>query len=194
MRKRTLLSMAAVSLVLAVPALADGGGHGHGHGHGCKMKDVAGSYTRLSQFDTGSGSQNYLFQLNLGSDGTAYQYWTGLPELMNTLGSGSPNVGSWKCEDGRVLLNWILATYIPVEATNPFNGDPELDITLLRHSRVTYLFDVVDDDTLVRVEAVARIYGPTEDPTDPNAGTLGTVSTVELQYDRLVPSDADLNP
>ena len=188
MKKKTLFSLVVLSLTLVVPAFAAG------NGHGCNVKKVAGSYTRPSQVDVGSGPQNYVFQLNLNADGTAYQNWTGLPELMNTLGTGSPDVGSWKCQNGQVVLTVLSATFVPVEAVNPFTGDPtELDITLLLHRRTTHLFDVIDDDHLMRVEAVVRSYSPTEDPTDPNAGTLGAVQFTATPYDRLVASDADLN-
>jgi hypothetical protein len=191
MVRRALLSAAALSLVLAVPALA---GPGQGQGHPCKMKDVAGSYTRPSQVDIGNGPQDYLYQLNLAADGTAYQEWTGYPELMNTLGTGTPNIGSWTCQDGQVILVLITGNFLPVETQDPFTGDPEVDITLSSHSRVTYRFDVADDDTLVRNAVVIRSYSPTEDPTDPNAGTLGAVNTNQVTYTRLVPTDADLNP
>jgi hypothetical protein len=190
MARSALLSAVVLSLVVAVPAAAAPGGPGHP----CKMKDVAGSYTRPSQADVGNGPEDYLYQLNLNADGTAYQYWTGYPEMMNTLGTGSPQVGSWTCKDGQVLLNYITGNFTPVETTDPFTGDPEVDITLLNHSRVTARFDVTGADTLTRNAVVVRTYSPTEDPTDPNAGTLGTVNTTAVTYTRLVPSDADLNP
>ncbi len=194
MSRRALLSAVALSLSLVVPVFAQADAPaGGGHGHGCNVQNVAGTYTRPSQVDVGNGPENYVYQLSLHADGTAYQNWTGLPELMNTLGTGTPDVGTWTCLHGHVIVNLLSSSFEPVETTDPFSGDPEIDVTLLRHTLVTARLDVTNHDTLVRTEAVSRVYAPTEDPTDPTAGTLGAVNTTEVTYTRMTTSDADLH-
>ena len=193
MVRRALLPMVVLSLALAVPVLAKSDADSPAANNNCKMKDVAGSYTRVSQYDVGNGPEYYIFQLNLNRDGTATQNWTGLPEMMLTLGSGTPEVGSWTCKNGHVVLTMISSTYVPVESQDPFTNAPDVDLTLLRHNRVTSRLNVLDQDTLVRTKAINRTYDPNEDPSDPNGGTLGTLNTTQLTYTRLVASDADLH-
>lgn len=187
MFKITLAALVTL-LMMSSTAFADGG---------CSPDKVPGSYTRSDpQPDTfGNGSmvaRTYVFQLNLNSDGTAYQYWTGFPDFLIELGTGSPFVGSWKCRsDGKLVVVLINAEYNPV-SISPGTGLPTADIELILHSRYTYLFSVETNNTLKRLKARTRRYGPTEDPSDPTAGTLFPASSLTVIYKRLKASDADL--
>src|SRR6266487_7191479 len=98
--KNVMLSLVAL-VFMVIPAFADAG---------CKNGKFVGSYTRpqiLNDIwgDSTGVNHTVLFQLNLQSDGTVFQYWTGLPDLMLNGGTGSPNVGSWKCrDDGKLVV------------------------------------------------------------------------------------------
>jgi len=163
---------------------------------GCKKFSFAGSYTRpqlnFDVFGDGSVTHSFVFQLNLHSDGTATQYWTGADDYIINAGTGSPWIGSWKCrDDGKLVVTLITANYTPVApGSNPNVG--AADIRLIHHFRTTYLFSVDSENTLTRVQVRSRTYGPNDDPTDPAGGTLGTLSTTTETYTRLGASDADL--
>ena len=160
----------------------------------CATGNFVGTYTRPSSVDVfGDGSviHNYVFQLTLHADGTVTQYWTGLPDYQNNLGTGSINIGAWKCRDnGNILVTLLSASYEPIPA------DPNLgtvdDVRLVSHSRSTMVFNVDSNNQLTRIKIITRTYTPAQDPTDPNGGTLGPLSTTQVVYKRLVASAADL--
>lgn len=186
MYKRMMLVSLAIAVLMVVPSFADT--------TGCKKGEFFGSYTRteLNQdvFGDGSAIHTFIYQLNLHSDGTATQYWTGLNDYLITLGTGSPWTGSWTCRgDGKLVVTLIVATYFPVTG-NPNVASP--DVELGSHFRDTYLFNVVDENTLIRIQSRRRAYLPAGDPTNPTGGTLGPLSTTPVTYNRLVASDADL--
>jgi hypothetical protein len=185
MLKNLTLALTALLVFMIVPAFADSG---------CKNGKFVGSYTSptLAQdvFGDGSAVHSYAFQLTLNADGTASQYWTGFLDFQNTAGTGSPWIGSWKCRnDGKLVVTMLRATYLP--SSNP-NVIPPPDIELTAHVRNTYMYSVVDENTLTRIQARARVYTPAQDPTDAAGGTLGNLSTAVVEYKRLVASDADL--
>jgi hypothetical protein len=135
---------------------------------GCRNGKFVGSYTHadLATDIWGDGSgvdHEFLFQLNLASDGTASEYWTGLPDLMLSSGTGSPSVGSWTCRsDGKLVVTFITASYEPT--TDAINhpttvpDPPPVDLLLFRHTRTTYLYSVTDGDTLTRIQSRRRVY------------------------------------
>jgi hypothetical protein len=184
--KNVMLSLVAL-VFMVIPAFAD---------PGCKNGKFVGSYTSPQTLndiwgDSTGVNHTVLFQLNLQSDGTAFQYWTGLPDIMLSAGTGSPYVGSWKCrQDGNLVLTLITAGFTPT--TNTHGNPAPVDLLLVFHSRITYLFTVTDENTLTRTEVRSRRYSVTEDPSDPTAGTLRPLDTTIVVYKRLVASDADL--
>lgn len=188
--KNVMLSLVAL-VFMVTPAFA---AHDNDH-EGCKNGKFVGSYTRPQTMndiwlDSTGVNHTVLFQLNLQSDGTAFQYWTGFPDLM-LQGTGSPYVGSWKCrDDGKLVVTLITATYL--QTTNTHGNPAPFDLLLQNHSRITSLFTVTDRKTLTRTEARSRVYSVTEDPSDPTAGTLHPLNTTVVVYKRLVASDADL--
>lgn len=180
-----MLAMAALTIFMVVPALAD---------QNCSTGNFVGTYTRASQLpDPYTGQpHNYVFQLTLHGDGTVTQYWTGLPDYQINQGTGSINIGAWKCRDnGNLLVTLISASY------TPFAADASLlavaDDTLFTHSRTSAVFTITDNNTLTRLKAITRTYTPDQDPTDASGGTLGTLSTTQVVYKRLVASATDLN-
>jgi hypothetical protein len=197
MRKALAVAIPLLVVVLGLPAagLAQGSA-------GCKTGKFVGSYTSARLFTDiwgdGTGVDHaYAFQLNLASDGTAYQSWTGLPDIMLSSGTGSPWVGSWTCRsDGKLVVTLLNASYLPTtDASNhpsTVQYPPPVDLFLLRHTRTTYLFSVTDGNTLTRLQARARVYDSTQDPSDPNGGTLRPLQTAIVNYSRLLASDADL--
>jgi len=197
MRRTLACAVAAFVVVLGVPALGLAQGNA-----GCKNGKFVGSYTHADLFtdiwgDVSGVDHAFLYQLNLAGDGTVYQNWTGLPDLMLSSGSGTPNVGSWACRsDGKLIVTLINASYVPTtDASNhptTVPDPPPVDLFLAGHTRVTYLFEVTDANTLTRVQARSRTYGPAQDPSDPNGGTLRPLRTAVVVYKRLVASDADL--
>ena len=180
-----LLMLITLSIFLAAPALASGCRNGH----------FVGSYTSSPNapndlFGDGTVIHTFVYQLTLNSDGTANQYWTGLPDYFITLGTGSPWIGSWKCRnDGKLVVTLLTAGYVPVE---PSANNPTNDVELNFHARTTYLFTVDDDNTVTRIQSRSRVYAPDQDPSIETGGTLNPISNATVQFKRLVASDADL--
>src|SRR5258706_787223 len=100
MFNKIILTIAAITIFTAVPSLA---------ATGCNKIKFFGSYTspQLNDdvFGDGSAIHSFAFQLTLQSDGTANQYWTGLPDYIMNLGTGSAQIGSWTCRsDGKLVV------------------------------------------------------------------------------------------
>ena len=185
MFKKLMLVFAIVTVLYAVPSFAAK--------TGCRKFNFLGTYTRVDPptdvFGDGVLHQ-YVYQLNLTSDGTMRQYWTGLPDYQINVGTGSESIGSWACrDDGKLVVQFIFATYEPTPNTP---DTPNPDVRLTRHTRTTVLFDVPSDNTLVRVQARSRIYATGADPTNATGGTLGAISNTQFTYTRFTASDADL--
>jgi len=161
----------------------------------CATGNFVGTYTRSSPATdpVGNGELHaFVFQLTLHADGTVTQYWTGLPDYQMNTGSGTINIGAWKCKDnGNILVTVLSANYLPAPA------DPNLgtvdDIKLVGHSRTTFVLNVDSNNQLTRLKSVTRTYAPSQDPSDPNGGTLDPINTTQVVYKRLVASGADLN-
>lgn len=179
-------TLLTIAIFAAVPAFAAK--------TGCQKFDFLGTYTRvdapLDVFGDGTAIHQYIYQLSLAGDGSVRQYWTGLPDYPINVGTGSEPIGSWKCRnDGKLVVQYLYATYVPT--TISYNT-PNPDIELYSHTRVTVLFEVPDNNTLLRVQARARNYAAGVDPTNPTGGTLGLISNTAITYNRFVASDADL--
>jgi len=93
--------------------------------------------------------------------------------------------------DGKLVVTVITVSFFPV-AGNTYPSAPLNDIELVSHSRTTYLFSVDDANTLTRLQARTRTYGPNDDPTNAAGGQLGNLITDTYTYTRLVATDADL--
>ena len=146
MIKKLMMLALAITVFMVVPALAD---------QDCSSGNFVGTYLRVDPatdvFGDGTEVHQYVYQLTLNSDGTATQYWTGLPDYMINAGTGSPNIGSWKCKNnGKLLVTLLGATYVP---TTPSVNAPNPDITLYRHYRYMYLFTIDNNKTMSRVKA-----------------------------------------
>jgi hypothetical protein len=181
------IMIAAIAMFLALPAIAGPSGCGKGKFYG--------SYTAASSI-TAFGDANYLhkfsFQLTLHSDGTANQFWTGLPDYQMNLGTGSPQIGSWTCRaDGKLIINLVQGVYLPVDSSSNHHVTAT-DVELVGHNRTTYIFSVDDENTLTRIQSRNRFYEPNQDPTDPALGTLEPLSNVSRVYNRLIATDSDL--
>src|SRR5262249_51520747 len=159
---------------------------------GCKNSKFLGVYTAVDPFsdvfNNGTVIHKYVYQLNLQSNGTANQYWTGVLDYPINTGSASPETGSWKCrEDGILVVTLLRGIYLP---TGPTANTALPDIQLGAYVRTTYMFSVEDDNTLTRIALRNRTYTVIQDPTDPNGGTLHELNTTALSYKRLIASDA----
>jgi hypothetical protein len=190
MLRRTIIALAAITIFMSVTTLAGP------PKTGCKKFSFTGSFLSPSQdfdvFGDGSLFHSFAFQLTLNSDGSANQYWTGLPDYLLNAGSGSPQIGSWTCrDDGKLIITLISATYVPAAAGSLPNVLKN-DLRLTSHSRTTYLFSVDDDNTLTRTQSRTRRYTPAQDPTDAAGGSLLAANPLVVSYTRLVASDADL--
>jgi hypothetical protein len=185
MNSKMLLIVITVAVLMVGPVYASGCRGGHFIG-----AYVSSPNTPTDLFGDGTVIHNFVFQLNLGSDGSATQYWTGLPDYFLTLGTGSPQIGSWSCRnDGKLIVTLLAGGYAPIA---PGPNNPTNDVSLLRHLRTTYLFTVDDDNTLTRIQSRSRVYAPADDASIATGGTLATLHTDTVQYKRLVASDADL--
>jgi len=85
-----IFALVALSLFMVISGFAD---------TGCKNGKFVGSYTttRTSPDVWGDGSKvshTFVYQLNLTSDGTAYEQFTGLPDLVLSEGTSTPAIGS----------------------------------------------------------------------------------------------------
>jgi hypothetical protein len=189
MLRRTIIVIAAITIFMSVTALAAP------PKTGCNKFNFTGTFLSPNEQDVfGDGNiHKFVLQLTLNSDGTANQFWTGLPDYIINAGTGSPQIGSWTCRtDGKLVIVWIQGTYVPVyPSDDPLNITSQ-DVKLWRHNRTTYLFTVDDDNTVTRVQSRNRSYLPTEDPSNAAGGTLGTISNATVTYKRLAASDADL--
>lgn len=155
----------------------------------CKKGNFVGSYARVQQLDPlGDGSvHTYLQQLTLHSDGSVEFFFSGFPDYMLNIGSGTPGAGSWTCRpDEKLVVNVFTTIYLPATV----NGIT--DLVLSRNLKDTYLFTITDQNTLTRDQFRRRQYLPTQDPTNPSLGTLGALITTAVQYKRVIASDADL--
>src|ERR1043166_1625856 len=129
--KNTILALAVLLVCMVTPALAQ---------VGCKNGKFVGSYVRSTVnpdvWGEGSGVvPANVVQLNLNSDGTAYEQQTGFPDIMLSSGSGTPSVGSWQCRaDGKLVVTVILSVYAPTNDA-ALHGIPNVptDLLLLFH-------------------------------------------------------------
>lgn len=195
--RNVIAAFLALSLFMVLPAFPQGNGNA-----GCKNGKFVGSYTHLNTFPDiwGDGSNvehQLISQLNLHSDGTVTEEFSGNPDTMLSFGLGTLSVGSWTCRrDGMLVVTQIHAIYVPTtDAINhPLTvpAPPPVDLFLLQHNRLTSLFLVTDANTLTRIQARIRRYDPTQDPSDPTGGVLRPLNTDVVVYKRLVASDADL--
>lgn len=182
MLRKIALTLIVLFVFVATPAFA---------GDKCNKGSFVGSYTsaQLNRdvFGDGSVLHTYVLQLTLHSDGTAKLFFTGFPDYVMTAGTGTANIGSWTCRaDDKLVVNLIHPFYLPtvVDGVN--------DVSLSRNFRDTYLLTINDDNTLTQAQFRRRRYTPTEDPTDPTAGSLLPLNTTAVVFKRLIASDADL--
>lgn len=159
---------------------------------GCRSGKFPGSYVHVDPpadiFRDGTVIHQFIFNMTLNLDGTAYQFWTGSLDYPLNSGTGSPGIGSWTCRpDGKLVVTFLSAIYFP---TNVRVNTP--DLTLSGNQRSTYLFSVTNDNTLTLIMVRTRNYAAGDDPTNPNGGTLGPLSVGTASYKRFVASDADL--
>jgi hypothetical protein len=181
-----ILAVVASSVFMVIPAFAQDAG--------CKNGKFVGSYTNVQKdqdvFGNGTVIHTWINQLNLHSDGTADLNFTAALEYPINTGSQTSYIGSWACrDDGQLVVTLIRAFYNPV---GPTSNTTYADIQLGGYNRFTYLFSVVDVNTLKRLNRRIRTYGANDDPTDPNGGTLGPLNSQQIIYNRVVASDADL--
>ena len=164
---------------------------------GCLANKFFGTYTSVEQYENidvrGDGivfeDRTFIYQLTFYRDGIVEQYWTGSPDYVLSLGTNTPWIGSWTCRsDGKLLVSTLRGNYSPVPGAPPVQSD----IAIVGHRRNTFLFSVVDRNTLDRIQYRTRDYNNSEDPTDPNAGTLCPLDTTVIEYKRFKASNADL--
>jgi hypothetical protein len=192
---RNVVAFLALSLFMVTPAFPQGTAD-------CRSGMFVRSYTTLITLPDvwGDGSNvlnQTIFQLNLHSDGTATQEFSGAPLIMLSSGTETRRIGSWTCRsDGKLVVALIWATYFPTnDSLNHPTATPTrppVDLVLSGHFKATYLFSVTDANTLTRFQARNRNYDPTQDPTDPTGGVLGPLFSNVGVYKRVVASDADL--
>ena len=193
--KSVLVAVVLLSVFMVIPAFPQGSA-------GCKTGKFIGSYTNLVTvpdiWGDGTNVEHQLIQqLNLHSDGTVTEEFSGGPDVMLSFGLTTTSVGSWTCrKDGMLVLTQIFALYAPT--TDAINhpttvpAPPPVDLFLFQHIRTTRLFSVTDANTLTRIQARSRAYDASQDPTDPTGGVLFRLRTNVVVYKRVVASDADL--
>ena len=194
MFKKSIITMIALSMFLALPAFAKK------NANACKDKDVMGPYLRTvagAGFNDGYGNfqeRTYLRSILLGSGGIVHQYdGIGLDVALNDAVRSEWN-GSWACQDdGSLIVVVYHAIFLPVPADGIFPGSVH-DLYHSFNEKTTYRFSVDSQDQLTLTEAVVRSYDMFEDPQDPLAGFLSPVFPSSATYNRLKATDADLLP
>ena len=184
MTKKLVLLVAILTVFAASAAFAD---------VGCKSYKFVGSYAHVDPpadiFRDGTVIHQFIFNMTLNIDGTAYQFWTGSLDYPLNSGTSSPSIGSWTCRaDGKLIVTFLSATFLP---TNARVSTP--DLALNSSQRTTYLFSITNDNTLTLNMLRVRNYAASEDPTNPNGGSVGQLNVGSATYKRLVASDADLS-
>jgi hypothetical protein len=195
--KNVVVAFLALSLFMVIPAFPQ-----EQENEGCKNHKFIGSYTHVEAVPDiwGDGTNvehQILQQLNLHGDGTVINEFAGGPDTMLSFGLSTTFVGSWKCRnDGKLVVTVIFANYAPttdaINHPSTVPAPPPVDLSLSAHIRATYLFAVTDTNTLTRIQARNRVYGPAQDPSDPTGGVLRRLNTNVVVFTRLVASDADL--
>ena len=188
MFNKLVLLFAVIAIFTVAPAFAAP--------TGCNKVKFQGTYTRaaVNQDVLGDGTtfHSWVFQLEIRADGTASLHSSAYYDFMINTGSNSPAIGTWTCKaDGKLVVTTLAALLFPI----PPNTNPQLpgaDISVEQHIRTTYLFSVDDANTMTQVQSRSRIYGATEDPTNPTGGQLGTLNNTSRVYTRFAASDADL--
>jgi hypothetical protein len=194
MFKKTIITLVALSVFMAFPALAKN------KGNTCKERDVAGPYVRTisgAGFVDGYGvyqERTYFRSLTLGPAGTVHQFDGVGQDVMLNAGARSEWNGAWACQpDGSLVVVVYHAIFQPVPQDTVFPGSVA-DLYHVLNEKTTYRFTVDSNDMLTLTEAVVRSYDMFEDPQDPSAGSLGPVFPGSATYNRLKATDADLLP
>ena len=188
MFNKLVLLFAVIAIFTVAPAFAAP--------TGCNRIKFQGTYTRaaVNQDVLGDATvfHSWVFQLEIRADGTASMHSSAYYDFMINTGSNSPGIGTWTCRaDGKLVVTTLAGLLFPIGPnTNP--QLPGADISLEQHVRTTYLFSVDDANTMTQVQSRSRIYGATEDPTNPSGGTLGAINNSSRAYTRFTASDADL--
>lgn len=179
--KKTILAICLFTLFTATPLLAVDNPNGPS---ACRDKqDWAGSYYRKAIY----GGIPFAEQFQFFEDGSVILYGTAYLEQPVT-GTSSPGYGRWKCrQDGKIVATVLFGNYGP----DPNGGG--IGPFLHYHARVTALFSIVDDETLMRSAVAWRVYPRGVDPTDPNGGDLYPVVSDPISYTRLTVSTNDLD-
>jgi len=196
MKRNVLVALVALSMFMVTPAFAQGT-------LGCKTGLFIGTYTNLNTIPDIWGDESGVLnqtisQLTLHIDGTVSVEDTSARLLMLSAGTFSQQTGSWKCRfsDGKLVVTLIWANYFPttdaINHPSSVPNPPPVDLVVGQHIRGTLLFSVTDLNTLTLTQSRSRVYDPTQDPTSPTGGVLGTLHTRAAVYKRLVASDADL--
>ena len=172
------ITAAIVLPLLAMPVLAqDDDGTS-----ACESRRWTGTYTVTATPQVGGP---FLINYTFHRDGIFTGSFTGSPEQFLTTGSLTSFFGSWKCsDDGNIALSFIYAQY---QGTGG-------NLILANHIRSTGLFEIVDRDTLQRIDLAIRVYFPGQDPADPNGGIVPPVNpaVIASTLKRLRVSEADL--
>lgn len=197
MFKKTIITMIALSVLMAVPAFAK---KNESSGNACKDKDVMGPYMRTIAgvgFTDDYGNyqeRTYLRAMLLGAGGIVHQYDGSGFDAGHNYAVRSEWNGSWACQkDGSLVVVVYVTIFLPVAEDEIFPGSVH-DLYTSYNEKTTYRFTVDDKDTLTLTEAVVRSYDMFEDPQDPAAGFLSPVFPSSATYSRLKATDADLMP
>ena len=149
----------------------------------CTRAKVAGSYIRYnSEFQ-------FIDQLVLHSDGTAYWYQSTAPERIVVDATFIPEVGTWKCVSGTTLVvTHIGATYVPESTFDPNLGGNVSAEVLDSFDRITSKFSVINHNSLTRIRRVEETIALTDDPSDPNVGTVLSDTSIAVPgWKRVIP-------
>lgn len=190
MKKTCALALCGIGLLMANSGFAN-------TNSGCLAKTFFGTYTLVEYFQNldvkGDGTlfedRTWVYQLSFYRDGIVEQNWTASFDYPLSLGMNPNWIGSWTCRsDGKLVVTTLRGDFAPAPGVQ---GVPA-DLALVGHIRNTFLFSVVNQNIVRSIQNRTRYYNMSEDPTDPNAGTLFPLNTNVYEYKRFKASGADL--
>jgi hypothetical protein len=158
----------------------------------CSPEKTAGTYVAVG--NEINATAEFIDQLELHGDGTATWWQSTNAEGLMSSGSGSRQLGSWKC----VSATSLIVTTIGMRYRSTQITDPDDQTNILRdvvrdtYVRGLHAFAVVDRNTLNRTHRAFRYIDLGENPLDPNA-PVAVLEASDLQrpFRRVIPLTSD---
>lgn len=158
--------------------------------HSFDKCDVVGSYINIAQVDVGPpiGIGNFLSQLQLHADGTAWLWSSAAFTYPITTGQEIPFIGTWQLKKDTIIATFISALAEPV------TSEDCCDVNVTLWERVTVEYRVVNKNTIERVNSVEHDFALTDNPLGPNGVIFPNPNAQQVRvYNKIPVIPSDLN-